>query len=610
MLYIVVLWQPNTHSPYNAERLTPQQYYNSQIQNLTEKSSTLESRLRTNSMLRLLLFLATLLGIYFTYGNLSYMVICLIVGGALFTYFVIKQTDLQKEKDITDATLSINQTEVKVLNLEYLHLKSGKEFIDPSHHYSNDIDLFGKGSFFQYINRTTTAEGSKILAELLMSNQVDGILDRQDAFKELAPRVEWRQHFSAVSSLIKTEEMTSDLIKWIDEYRSTLPAYTRFLTLLFPIISCIGICLTALSILPMVFLSLWFVVGLGISGVYFKYVQKTYSKASSTNEIFKKYHYLLDQIERASFHSKILAERQNDIKTDGKKASMIFKDFTQIIDVFEQRNNMLIGFLANGLFLYDLIYTRKTEQWIKTYQSVASQWIKTVEFFDAQNSLANFVYNHPSYTFPTLDASHDIIDSVDLGHPLLNPKKRVGNDLAIQNEDFYIITGANMAGKSTFLRTVSLSIVMANCGLPICATSYRYNPIKLITSMRTSDSLTEEASYFFAELSRLKFIVDEIARDSYFIVLDEILKGTNSKDKAEGSKKFVERLNRSRSTGIIATHDISLCELGDTYSTIENHYFDAEIQDDELHFDYKMKEGVCKNMNASFLLRKMQIVEE
>ncbi len=166
-----------------------------------------------------------------------------------------------------------------------------------------------------------------------------------------------------------------------------------------------------------------------------------------------------------------------------------------------------------------------------------------------------------------------------------------------------------MAGKSTFLRTVSLQIMMANVGLPVFAKEMEYSPIKLITSMRTTDSLTDDESYFFSELKRLKFIVDEIQKDRYFIVLDEILKGTNSTDKAKGSRKFVERLVGSKSTGIIATHDLSLCEVANELPQIENHYFDAEIIDNELHFDYKFKEGICQNMNASFLLKKMEIVE-
>jgi DNA mismatch repair ATPase MutS len=235
-----------------------------------------------------------------------------------------------------------------------------------------------------------------------------------------------------------------------------------------------------------------------------------------------------------------------------------------------------------------------------------------VAFFDAYNSLSNFSFNHPEFVYPKITSNNTIINAKEFGHPLLDKTKRISSDLNINKEQFFIVTGANMAGKSTFLRTVSLSIVMANCGLPVCAESFKYSPIKLITSMRTTDSLTEDESYFYSELKRLKFIVDQIdltnSGEKYFIILDEILKGTNSKDKAIGSKKFVEKLTKSKSTGIIATHDVSLCELENEFSSIKNYYFDAEIINNELHFDYTLKNGICKNMNASFLLKKMEII--
>ena len=177
----------------------------------------------------------------------------------------------------------------------------------------------------------------------------------------------------------------------------------------------------------------------------------------------------------------------------------------------------------------------------------------------------------------------------------------------MSSEEFFIVTGANMAGKSTFLRTVSFYIVMANTGLPVCAVDSFYTPIKLITSMRTSDSLAENSSYFFAELTRLQFIIKHLEKDSYLVILDEILKGTNSVDKAAGSKKLIEKLVEMDVSGIIATHDLSLCEISDTLEEVKNYFFETEIKNNELHFDYFLKEGICKNMNASFLLKKMDI---
>ena len=317
---------------------------------------------------------------------------------------------------------------------------------------------------------------------------------------------------------------------------------------------------------------------------------------------------MLAQIESEEFTNSTLKDKQKIIQLKNKKASDIFKEFSKILDAFDQRNNVIIAVIGNGLFLWDIRNTFKIEKWISTYKNTVEEWFSVVSFFDAQNSLANFSFNKPKYIFPTISNEKSVLNSINLGHPLLDTSKRIDNDFSVNQEQFFIVTGANMAGKSTFLRTVSLAIVMSNCGLPVCTNKIKYNPIKLITSMRTSDSLNDDESYFYAELKRLKFIVNEIKNENYFIILDEILKGTNSKDKAIGSKKFVEKLNKSKSTGIIATHDVSLCDLATEYPTIENYYFDAEIINDELHFDYKMKNGVCKNMNASFLLKKMEII--
>jgi DNA mismatch repair ATPase MutS len=303
-----------------------------------------------------------------------------------------------------------------------------------------------------------------------------------------------------------------------------------------------------------------------------------------------------------------LREKQQQIQTESQKASTIFAKFSKVLDAFDQRNNLLIDFFGNAFLLRDLQQVHNVEKWMNRYKDVVEDWFKVIAFFDAQNSLANFAFNHPNYVFPEIEKNKGVIISKNLGHPLLKESERIDNDFKIENHQFFIITGANMAGKSTFLRTVSLAIVMANMGMPVCAEKFKYSPIKLITSMRTSDSLADNESYFFSELKRLKFIVDEIKNEDYFIILDEILKGTNSTDKAIGSKKFVQKLVASNSTGIIATHDLSLCEIEKELSEVLNYYFDAEIINDELHFDYKLKVGTCKNMNASFLLKKMEIV--
>lgn len=356
-------------------------------------------------------------------------------------------------------------------------------------------------------------------------------------------------------------------------------------------------------------IGLWFVFGMTITGKYLSKINLLYKLSSKSGKAFNQISLLLSEIEKSNFKSELLEKERKKIETSDKKASIILKDFSKALDAFDQRNNMLFGFFANGLLLWDLKQSFRIEKWITNYARNVEEWFDVIAFFDAQNSLANYVFNSPNYSFPSINNNdNEIINAENLGHPLLKKLDRIDNNFSITKNDFFIITGANMAGKSTFLRTISLSIVMANIGLPICATKSNYNPIKLITSMRNSDSLIDNESYFFSELKRLKFIVDQVKTDNYFIILDEILKGTNSKDKAIGSKKFVEQLVSSNATGIIATHDLSLCTIEEELKQVKNYYFDAEIKDNELYFDYLFKKGVCKNMNASFLLKKMKII--
>ncbi|SNR55879.1 MutS-related protein [Lutibacter flavus] len=586
----------------------PLEFYTNQKLIFELELSKLKKKLSVSSVLRLLTFSAIILGVYLFFGNLPAIFSIIGVGVILFLYLLFRHSNLQYKYNLNKALIEINNIEIKVLNRDYLHLDDGSEFINPKHPFSYDIDLFGKGSFFQYCNRTVTFEGKNELFSELTSNTILSIENKQKGIKELSEKPKWRQHFSAIASLVKVEHSAKEIVNWIHNYKSNFPKYFSYLPKVFSLISLTLMVLLGLQIIPEIVLLLWFFIGLGISGSYLKKVNELYENSGNAKDTFKQNHKLLNEIETTSFSSGVLKNKQLEIKNENEKASIIFKKFSKLLDALDQRNNLIIGVIGNGFFLRDLQLVYNIENWIGSYKNNVENWFKVIAFFDAQNSLANYAFNHPNYNFPKINKDKNVISANKLGHPLLKEKQRIDNDFTIENQQFFIITGANMAGKSTFLRTVSLSIVMANMGLPVCAKSFEYAPIKLITSMRTSDSLADDESYFFSELKRLKFIVDEIESDDYFIILDEILKGTNSTDKAIGSKKFVQKLVASNSTGIIATHDLSLCEIEKELTEVKNFYFDAEIINDELHFDYQLKNGICKNMNASFLLKKMKIV--
>ncbi|WP_165749107.1 MutS-related protein [Cellulophaga sp. Z1A5H] len=584
-------------------------FYSEKITELNKQLSGVKSQLLRSSMVRLVVFILMVVGITLFYDTPKTVIAIVLFSILLFLIVVSRHTNLQYKRDKILALLHINETEIKILDRDFHEQPDGSEFKDPLHFFSQDIDLFGKGSFYQYLNRTVLPQGSERLASLFVANEITGIEEKQEAIKELSQLPDWRQEFTAVASLVKTETPYQAIIDWIKEYNRFLPKFMKTLPYIFwgiSVLAILGYFIIPLSIFALLVV---FVVGLIGTSFYIKHINKLSNDTGKIQTTFHQYQKLILEIEKVEFKTKLLKEKRAAILNESEKTSEVLHEFSKILDALDQRNNMLFGIFANGFMLWDIYQSYKIEDWISKHGEKIEGWFDTIAFFDAYNSLANFAFNHPKYKYPTLVTSDVVLDSVAAGHPLLNPEKSVLNDIQIDSEQFFIITGANMAGKSTFLRTVSLQIVMANVGLPLCAKSVTYTPIKLITSMRTTDSLTDDESYFFSELKRLRFIVDEIKTDRYFIVLDEILKGTNSTDKAIGSRKFVEKLIGGKATGIIATHDLSLCEAANDLPQVKNHYFDAEIIADELHFDYKFKDGICQNMNASFLLKKMQIVD-
>ena len=584
-------------------------FFKKQVSEHTETISRLQKSLLSLSLLRLFIFIVTVLAVYVTFGKWLFVLGISLGGISLFLVILSKYTDLKIERDLHQRVLSINEEELKILEGNYKHRPQGLEYQNPNHPYSLDIDLFGSGSFFQYINRTSIKESSDLLANLLLSNNINDIIDKQEAIKELASKPKWHQNYSAIAQGIEVEYKVHAIIDWLRGYQPFLGKLFKNVPMIFSLTTIGIIGLSIFRIIPLDAIGYWLLLGLIITGFYLKRINVLANNIVKLKETFKQYSLLLQQIENEKWASHFLQNKSFKIQREGSKASKIFLDLSRLLDALDNRNNLFSAIFGNGFLLWDLKQVFHIESWIKKHTDTVEDWFNVVTFFDAYNSLGNFAFIHEDYCFPKIAQNNIIIDAKELGHPLLKNSKRVTSDVQLEDFQFFIITGANMAGKSTFLRTVSLHIVMANMGLPVCASSSNYKPMKLITSMRTSDSLDDDSSYFFSELKRLKFVVDTLNNDTnHFVILDEILKGTNSTDKAIGSKKFVKKLTDLKATGIIATHDLSLTELENNISTIKNYFFDAEIKDDELYFDFKLKKGVCQNMNASFLLNKMDIV--
>ena len=582
--------------------------YKQQLINAEEAVKKVQNKINSIVLARIVLFLGTIITCYFTSANIPLTIAIAVLGSLGFIYLVQVHAGLSIKKKYFSNKVTLNETELAVINGNYDNLADGKEFLNPSHEYSYDIDLFGAGTFFQFFNRTSTDGGKVELADLLQKNETTFILEKQEAIQELAPDLEWRQHFLATSSSIENEYTSTEVVNWIGSYQNYIPKALKLVLNIFPLLSIVIILLLSIDLIPTTLFVVWFFIGLLLTGRYVKQTNEVYQQANKAVDTINEYAKLLIIIEGKEFKTRNNKAYKEAIKTAGKPASKVLSELGKTLNRLNSRNNLIVAILGNALFLWELNAVSKLEKWLDQYKSTVPKWFSSIYYFDAQLSCANYAYNHPTFCFPTINTSSVIVNAKQLGHPLIKEVKRINNDILIADNNFVIITGANMAGKSTFLRTISLNLILANAGMPVCAQSFDYRPIQLITSMRTSDSLKDDESYFFSELKRLKFIVNKIKTATYFIILDEILKGTNSKDKEIGSKQFVKKLVSSGSTGIIATHDLSLCSISEEYPQVINHYFDAEIINDELHFDYSIKDGVCQNMNASFLLKKMEII--
>lgn len=585
-----------------------QHFYTAQRGKHQKELQQVKKRLGLLATFRLSVFVAFWFAIYL-FWNATALVAIIPLLIALFLYLVNQFSNVKRHKKYLERLIAINTTELEILDRRYQDLPDGKEFLKPNHPYAQDLDLFGRGSFYQYANRTTLRQGREVFSNLLLDGYPKDIVKKQEAIQELAKLPEWRQHFSALAGETQPKISPDVVSDWMKNHKSFMPKWGGIAPLIFTSLSIGLIVLAFLGWVPESLILFWYVLGVGIVGRYAKKIIPFTARVSEAQDTIQQHQRLIYELEEHSFNSELLQEIQKKLEVKGERTSKILKRFSKNMTMLEQQYNLMISMFAQGLGLYSLYYAHKVESWIEKHGQDVESWFSAIAQFDAYITLGTYAFNHTDHTYPSLVQGKTVLKAKEVGHPLVDPKKNVLNDFEIGKGRFCIVTGANMAGKSTFLRAVALQIVMANMGLPVLGKNVKYAPVRLLTSMRSSDSLADETSYFYAELKRLKYIVEELEKDDCFVVLDEILKGTNSVDKAEGSKKFVERLVRNGSTGMVATHDLSLCTLADELPEVENRYFDAQIVNEELFFDYKFKEGVCQNMNASFLLKNMGIVD-
>lgn len=590
-------------------------FYTENITAYSRQSAHSKKRIHLIGTIRLVLVAGAILLLWLFWGqSVSIRIGIFLLFLLPFAALMIYHNRLATRKEYKDALILLNQQELNGLNYDFSAFDGASEKVSGEHSFSLDLDVFGDRSLFQAINRTVTFPGKEQLANWFLHpfTSKKAILSRQEAVKELASHTQLRQHFYVTGSQHAGNKNDLDVLTRLMDGKTYFIDRPLWKALMWIVpAGWLTIALGyAVGWLAGAWGSLFFLVCLVIAYMRNKQINDLYHSVDKMERILSTYSDLMKSFEGDTFHSEELTDLCRQLSDGRTVASDEIRKLSEYIGGLDQRFS-LAGIILNILILRDTWHALLLEQWRQKHGGDLPRWFDALARFDALCSLGGFAFNHPEYIYPEIADRYFRMQGKALGHPLLNRNVCVKNDIEIPKSSwFLIITGANMAGKSTYLRTVGVNYLLACMGMPVCADSLTIYPAELVTSLRTSDSLASNESYFFAELKRLKMIIDRLQRgEELFIILDEILKGTNSIDKQKGSLALMKQLIAYRACGIIATHDLVLGTLENEFrAEIKNFRFEADIQNDELSFSYRLREGIAQNMNACFLMKKMGIV--
>jgi DNA mismatch repair ATPase MutS len=588
------------------------EFYTAQTKQLHEQQKKLLQKKNNFAWLRLGNMLAIIAALYFLYPlGWAYSIMAALVLAFIFVQLIYK--DLANKEAIAHSTqlLLINEGELKALDHQYFHFADGTEHIPKEHFYANDMDIFGHASLFQFLNRSVSEMGSRQLAEwLLQPAAPEEIPGRQEAIKELSSKMLWNQRLLAHGKENPIKLRTKEILQyWLyepDSFGSFKP--WQWLCYALPAVS-VGVTIaTIFSFLP---LNVFYVTMLMMAVTALpleKKIGKLHNRLSKMLDELQTLSRSIETIEGENFQSPLLRQLQHQYLQEQTSASRKIKEVKKILDRLDIRFNIVLAIPLNLLLLWNLQQMLRLEKWKKENSADVSHWFDTLGSYEALISLTVIHFNNPAWVFPTLREDYFYIEAQEMGHPLIAATKRVNNFIRVDHKaSVMLVTGSNMAGKSTYLRSTGINVILAMAGAPVCATQFVLSPVQLISSMRISDNLEESTSTFYAELKKLKTVIDKVNNhEKVFILLDEILRGTNSLDRHTGSEALIKQLIKQDAAAILATHDLDLASLQEIYpGNIFNFHFDVQVNKEELYFDYQLKPGVCNSLNASILMKKI-----
>jgi hypothetical protein len=580
-----------------------------------ERLAKLKKKQNIFGWIRLSVIVITALVAFYLFNSaVLFGISAIVIGIALFLMIVSLDTGNNEKIENFRLLIRINQEEIDSINNHYEYKYDGQEFLPAEHDYAHDLDLFGKYSLYQLANRANSEQGKLLLAtNFLNALPVAEIKQRHEALRELSPLYKWRQQLQAISLrthiTVATQKRTEE---WLGngQYIFNQGFWRTFITT-YSIITVASAVAAAFDYLPSSVFSLLFVFYFFFSGFLSKRVIRAHHQLDRIVPEIDTLSEMIKWVEEQNFEAPLLKDLQESVRSGKTNAYSEIKELKTILNRFELKVRSTLVFLViNSFLLWDVRQMRALNEWKKKNSEKLPLWYDLIARFEVLNSLSTVHFNYPDWALPDFIDDYFHLNANDVGHPLIKQEKRVSSDFYIKGQGrIALITGSNMAGKSTFLRSLGVNIVLAQIGAPVCATSFVLSPNKLMSSMRIADNLAENTSTFYAELRKLKTIIEAVNRhEPVFILLDEILRGTNSLDKHTGSEALIRQLIKKGAVTVLATHDVALSKLENEYpGCLINYHFDVQVAGEELYFDYKLKHGVCTSLNASILMKKIGI---
>ena len=587
-------------------------FFQTRFETFNKQTALLKRKSSQISLLRILtVVIGVILSVMAANNNQAQILWLIILISLILFLILIKWHHLNKnELELNSALKEVNRDETYRVLLDLKALDDGMEFHDPNHPFHEDLDIFGRHSLFQLINRTSTPEGKQVLASWMSYSSVEQGKNRQSAIEELKNNVEFRQLFEAngrINSL--KDHVNKGFFNWLKE--SDQLTYGRLYLILLFILPALTLGSIITSILELTVMGLPLLIIL-INWLVLGSVSKRLLDITRTTENgYKSISTLKSQlllIENESFNTNELLDLKSGILSKHSSASDKIGQLKFLLDSLHSRFNLMY-WLLNSILLTDVFWLIKITNWKTKNELEIQRWFEVTAEFDALSSIAGFAFAEPNFVYPELVEEQFSIKALSLGHPLISQNKRVANDFRFEGKGgICLITGSNMSGKSTFLRTLGINVVLSQLGAPVCSKEFEIGPMQVFTSMRTRDELEENVSSFYAELKRLKQLLETINDEGpTLFMIDEVLKGTNSDDRHKGALALIKQLNKTNAFGLVSTHDLVLGGITNELSGVRNYSFNSRIENREILFDYQLTPGICKSFNATQLMKNMRI---